>query len=174
MLIIRLPPGNHHEILRTSGFHRTIPLRGFNAILFQIPEPFLLLGDFNAHNCLWGSDHVDARGRMIESILMSHSLCLFNTREPIYFSPSSLSSSRIEPSMVALPFLLLLYGSQILTPMEAITSLFSWKTTSPLSACRYGLPVGSSRKQIGLFLPRQLSLHVYHLIKYWWTKLQNC
>ena len=71
----------------------TLSTNDFNALLHQLPEPFLLLGDFNAHNFLWGSDHTDARGRIIESILMSHSLCLFNTGEPTYFSPSSLSSS---------------------------------------------------------------------------------
>lgn len=70
-----------------------------DSLLSQLPEPFLLLGDFNAHSTLWGSDHTDTRGKIIESILFSQSLCIFNTGHPTYFSPSSLSSTCIDLSI---------------------------------------------------------------------------
>lgn len=35
----------------------------------QLPQPALILGDFNAHNPLWGSRRRDTRGLMIERFL---------------------------------------------------------------------------------------------------------
>lgn len=40
-------------------------------LVSQLPPPFLLLGDFNAHNPLWGSGRRDPRGALIERFLLS-------------------------------------------------------------------------------------------------------
>ncbi|GFO27742.1 RNA-directed DNA polymerase from mobile element jockey [Plakobranchus ocellatus] len=32
----------------------------------QLPKPFLMLGDFNAHSPAWGDSHHDRQGRMLE------------------------------------------------------------------------------------------------------------
>ena len=32
----------------------------------QLPSPFILLGDFNRHNILWGSKDINDKGRIIE------------------------------------------------------------------------------------------------------------
>jgi exonuclease III len=36
-------------------------------LVAQLPRPFVLLGDFNAHNPLWGGTHNSTRGRLLES-----------------------------------------------------------------------------------------------------------
>ena len=36
-------------------------------VLEQLPTPMILLGDFNAHNPLWGSEKINTRGRMVEN-----------------------------------------------------------------------------------------------------------
>ena len=38
-------------------------------LLEQLPAPMILLGDFSAHNSLWGSKKMNTRGRMLEKIL---------------------------------------------------------------------------------------------------------
>ena len=37
--------------------------------LKQLPAPMILLGDFNKHNTLWGSERTSTRGRMLEKNL---------------------------------------------------------------------------------------------------------
>ena len=38
-------------------------------LINKLPNPFLLLGYFNAHNPLWGGNDLDTSGRIIEDIL---------------------------------------------------------------------------------------------------------
>ncbi|KAG5877047.1 hypothetical protein JTB14_029375 [Gonioctena quinquepunctata] len=47
-------------------------------ILHQLPEPALIMGDFNAHSPLWGSETRDSRGRRIEILLEQENICLAN------------------------------------------------------------------------------------------------
>ena len=55
----------------------------------QLPRPYILLGDFNAHNTMWGSDNSDARGRMLEDLFLQHDLCILNDASPTYLHPGS-------------------------------------------------------------------------------------
>ena len=50
-------------------------------LLEQLPAPLILLGDFNAHNPLWGSEKMSTRGRMLEVFDL---LCL-NEKEETYY-----------------------------------------------------------------------------------------
>ncbi|GFW15706.1 probable RNA-directed DNA polymerase from transposon X-element [Trichonephila clavipes] len=56
-----------------------------NNLVDQLPVPFVILGDFNGHNTLWGSAKTNPRGRQIEQVLSDHCLCLLNHEEPTYF-----------------------------------------------------------------------------------------
>ena len=38
------------------------------SLVDQLPVPLLLLGDFNAHNPLWGSQNLDNKGKVIEDL----------------------------------------------------------------------------------------------------------
>ena len=51
-------------------------------LIEQLPAPFVLVGDFNAHFPFLGDVRQNSRGQMIEKSL--HDLCLLNTGEPIY------------------------------------------------------------------------------------------
>uniref|UniRef100_A0A6B0UNC1 Putative rna-directed dna polymerase from transposon x-element n=1 Tax=Ixodes ricinus TaxID=34613 RepID=A0A6B0UNC1_IXORI len=108
----------HHKALTVCSLYLppsfTLKCSDFNSLLDQLPEPFLLMRDFNCHNPLWGSTRQDVKGKIVESVLSSRSLCLFNTGQPTYFSLSSLSSTSID----------LLIGSATLLPD------FSWSVDS--------------------------------------------
>ena len=48
----------------------SVPVRGADLyhLFEQLPRPFVVVGDLNSHNPLWGSDHCDSRGRLFEEV----------------------------------------------------------------------------------------------------------
>ena len=62
----------------------------------QLPSPFFILGDFNGHSPLWGSDQYNIRGRIIESVLDELDLCVLNSGTPTYLHPASASATCID------------------------------------------------------------------------------
>lgn len=72
--------------------------RQFEHLCDQLPQPFLILGDFNAHHPLWGSATVDRRGKMLENVLLSRPLCLLNTGCPTYVNSATQSFSALDLS----------------------------------------------------------------------------
>ena len=56
---------------------------GMRNLLKQLPSPMILLGDFNAHNPLWGSEKISIRGRMLEKILARFNL--LKRKEKTYY-----------------------------------------------------------------------------------------
>ncbi|GBN22722.1 hypothetical protein AVEN_68056-1 [Araneus ventricosus] len=56
-----------------------------NDLIYQLPDPFILLGDFNGHSSIWGSSDSNSRGVQIEQLLTHHNLCLLNSDQQTYF-----------------------------------------------------------------------------------------
>ncbi|GBO35392.1 hypothetical protein AVEN_76435-1, partial [Araneus ventricosus] len=65
--------------------HDVISLDDLNALVDQLPAPFLLIGYFNGHSTLWSSDCTNSRGRQIEQFISDNCLCLLNENEKTYF-----------------------------------------------------------------------------------------
>ena len=65
----------------------------------QLPSPFMLLGDFNAHNPLWGSSGMNDRGKKLEDFLSKENLCFFNDGSPTYLHPATGTYSSIDLSI---------------------------------------------------------------------------
>lgn len=65
-------------------------------LIGQLQSPFLLTGDFNAHNPIWGSSSIDARGRIIDRILMNNDITYLNTGDGTYFNSRSQTFSCID------------------------------------------------------------------------------
>lgn len=68
----------------------------FEKMVDQLPEPYVIIGDFNAHSTLWGDSRCDARGRAIENFLLLSGACLFNKAEPTYYSTTHNTYSCID------------------------------------------------------------------------------
>jgi Endonuclease-reverse transcriptase len=49
--------------------HDVITQHLVNNLLHQLPRIIILLGDFKAHNVLWGDSNINRRGKVIEDIL---------------------------------------------------------------------------------------------------------
>ncbi|KAI5735926.1 hypothetical protein M8J77_024290 [Diaphorina citri] len=69
------------------------------AIKNQLPSPFIIVGDFNAHNPLWGSLTRSNEGKEVERFILNHSdLNLLNTGEATHFNLSYCTESAIDLS----------------------------------------------------------------------------
>lgn len=71
-------------------------LRDLENIIKQLPTPYILCGDFNAHNILWGSDSISTKGRLIETLLDNHGLLLHNDGSYTHFSSATGTFSAID------------------------------------------------------------------------------
>lgn len=65
-------------------------------LLSQLPAPFIILGDFNAHNPIWGSSYISPRGTIIENITNDLSLTILNPDCPTFLSSSSGRQSSLD------------------------------------------------------------------------------
>jgi hypothetical protein len=81
-------------------------------LIKQLPTPFILLGDFNAHNILWGSNHISDRGKKVEDFIIRHDLCLYNTKSPTYLHPGTGTYTCIDLTICS-PSLLLDYNWKV-------------------------------------------------------------
>ena len=83
--------------------------KDLDAIVNQLPTPYLLLGDINGHYVIWGSDDVNERGRIIEKIINKNNVCLFNDNKPTYLHPATGTYTSLDLS-ICYPILLLDYA----------------------------------------------------------------
>ena len=67
-------------------------------LLQQLPSPYILLGDFNGHNILWGGQNNDSRGELIENFITKNDICIMNDKSYTYHSSSTKSFTSIDLS----------------------------------------------------------------------------
>lgn len=67
----------------------------------QLTQPYLIGGDFNAWNPLWGSRSSNRRGEIIEQFLNDMDLNLLNNGNPTYFSTRYGTYSNIDLTIVS-------------------------------------------------------------------------
>ena len=72
-----------------------------NELIDQLPQPFMMVGDMNAHNPMWRDSRLDTRGRMIERIMAHNNLVCLNIEGPTYYRPSDQSSSTIDLTLIS-------------------------------------------------------------------------
>ena len=83
-----LPPNEHFSLTQLKNIQN------------QLPEPFIMLGDFNAHSPIWGNkDFSDTKGKTIEDLLIQTNLCILNDHSPTYISPATLKTTSVDLSL---------------------------------------------------------------------------
>ncbi|NRA90804.1 MAG: endonuclease/exonuclease/phosphatase family protein, partial [Simkaniaceae bacterium] len=70
-------------------------------LLQQLPEPVIVLGDFNAHNPLWGSVNINSRGKLMETVFSNSDLCLLNDGSDTYLHPGTGSYTANDLTLVS-------------------------------------------------------------------------
>ncbi|GBM65938.1 hypothetical protein AVEN_152155-1 [Araneus ventricosus] len=58
-------------------------------LIYQLPSPFIILGDLNGHSPFWCSTDSNSRGLQIEQLLADYNLCLLNSDEKTHFHLST-------------------------------------------------------------------------------------
>ncbi|GBM10831.1 hypothetical protein AVEN_199-1 [Araneus ventricosus] len=77
--------------------HDVISQQDLDTLVDQLPTPFILLGDFNGHSTLWGSDVTNSHGRQIERLISINCLCLLNNDEKTYFHEPTRTFHSLDP-----------------------------------------------------------------------------
>ena len=70
-----------------------------NSLLQQLPSPYMLLGDFNGHNVLWGSKDNDHRGELIEDFITKNNICLMNDKSNTFLDSGKGTLSALDLSL---------------------------------------------------------------------------
>ena len=70
--------------------------RELDVLLDQLPTPFVLLGDCNSHNPIWGSISTNAKGNLLEALIDRHNLCILNDKSQTYVHPANGTLSAID------------------------------------------------------------------------------
>ena len=68
-------------------------------LIDQLPRPFILLGDFNSHNTLWGCKDTNKKGQMLEKVINENDMCQLNNGAFTYVNPSSGNHSATDLSI---------------------------------------------------------------------------
>lgn len=88
--------------------------RSLHDLFSVMPNNCLVLGDFNAHHPLWGSQRISPRGAMIETEISEHQIIFMNDGAPTFMSFSYHTTSAIDLSLAS----------------PRIAPLFHWTVTS--------------------------------------------
>ena len=73
-----------------------ITLNNLKNLTDQLPSPYILMGDFNAHNPIWGSRLQNNKGKIVEDFLNQEGFCIFNDGSDTYLHPGNGSYSAID------------------------------------------------------------------------------
>lgn len=65
----------------------------------QLGDEYIILGDFNSHNQMWGSRKLNKTGEIVEEFLSERDIILLNTGENTHFSIGCQSFTAIDLSM---------------------------------------------------------------------------
>ena len=76
----------------------SLKIEHLDSLLKQLPSPYLLLGDFNGHNILWGNKENNSRGELIENFITNNDICLMNDKSNTYMHDPTGSFSSIDLS----------------------------------------------------------------------------
>lgn len=68
-------------------------------IIRQLPKPFILVGDFNSHNIVWGSNITNSRGKTVEKLIQNENLVLLNDSTPTHINFGNGNFSCIDLSL---------------------------------------------------------------------------
>lgn len=78
-----------------------LTLHDLSQIISQLPKPFVILGDFNSRNTLWGSSYTDNRDKIMERLLERSDLILLNNGKPTRHNPVNGNFSAIDLSIAS-------------------------------------------------------------------------
>ena len=58
-------------------------------LIYQLPIPFVICGDFNGHSITWGCDKNNSRGDRIDDLITENNICLLNDGSYTHLHPAT-------------------------------------------------------------------------------------
>jgi hypothetical protein len=71
-------------------------LHELNSLVNQLPSSYIIMGDFNSHNPLWGSDKLTDKGKKLEHFANQNNLCILYDGSNTYLHPGNGSYTSID------------------------------------------------------------------------------
>ena len=103
---------NLQAVAVTLSLHKTLTLcsiyippsyslggNELDQLISQLPSPFILTGDMNAHSTIWGNTQNNNKGNTLENFIEHNELCLWNDNTQTYIHPATGSTSAIDLSL---------------------------------------------------------------------------
>ena len=114
------------------------PVDEFDSLVRQLPRNYIIMGDFNAHNSVWGCTRTNRRGRRLEEVVLRHDLCILNSGHPTHIALPSGTTSAIDLSLCS----------------ASVGDRFRWRTHSnPCGSDHYPIWLWSETPHPGLRNP---------------------
>merc|ERR1712240_424963 len=105
-------------------------------LIKQLPKSFYILGDFNAHHALWGSEDNNSKGNTVEDFLLKSNICLLNDNSPTHYDIQTGKTSNIDLSLCSPTLVADSIWSTITDPHQSdhypISIKIDFPTTQPL------------------------------------------
>ncbi len=76
--------------------NHTITSDDLESLFKNLPSPYIVSGDFNAHNPIWGSSTTNNRGNVINQFITRNDTFLLNSGKPTHFSSANGTFSAID------------------------------------------------------------------------------
>jgi len=73
-----------------------VSFEDLSEVIDQLPQPFIIMGDFNARHTIWGDNNINVKGRMIERVLLELPIIILNDNRPTHFHIQTDSLSNID------------------------------------------------------------------------------
>lgn len=88
-----IPPSHDNNILKDE----------LNELILQIPKPFVIMGDLNAHSDIWGGRSTDLRGKVLIDIIGNLGLTIWNDDSMTFFCPANGNQSAVDLTLSSDP-----------------------------------------------------------------------
>ena len=95
---VQIDDGRKISVSSIYVLNNTTPsLETLNNFKNQLPPPFIISGDYNAHSPVWGNVDVNGRGKEVEKFINENDdVVIFNDGKPTYISPQTGNGSVID------------------------------------------------------------------------------
>ena len=94
---------NYSRIITVASLYLppsiNVSVNDLDNLISQLPQPFIILGDFNAHHTSWDTTRNDARGNMLYNFLSNNNLICLKTIIPTHISGSSIDLTICSPEL---------------------------------------------------------------------------
>ena len=91
-----LEPSLEDHLVDACGRPRRLQLGDLQDLIDQLPQPYILMGDFNAKHTLWGSAICDRWGDIIDELVSDNDVILMNDGSPTRYDVYHNSFSAID------------------------------------------------------------------------------